>query len=95
MLPDLRAKHTFLDLLRAHAVVVDLADVTYIDSSGVDALLRIRNAALEHHQTIRLRHPPQPALPGLDITDLDSLLAIDPDRRTGPPEHSHLDETAG
>jgi Anti-anti-sigma regulatory factor (antagonist of anti-sigma factor) len=53
--PGLRS--TLLKLLRssaAQAVVVDLSEVSYLDTSGIATLLEALKAALEHSVTLRL-----------------------------------------
>lgn len=57
-------------------VVLDLAELTFCDSSGLNALLQARLTAQEHGRRIRL-HAPQPqVIHLLELTGTDQLFAI-------------------
>jgi anti-sigma B factor antagonist len=57
-------------------LVIDLAGVTFIDSSGIGALVRIRNIALEFDKRLALRNPSERAQKVLKITALDQVFEI-------------------
>ncbi|SEL27864.1 anti-sigma B factor antagonist [Streptacidiphilus jiangxiensis] len=65
-----------LDALRA--VVVDLADVTFFDSTALNALLRLRAAAIERQVTVHLAAPPANTARVLEITDAALLFPRHP-----------------
>lgn len=55
-------------------LVVDLAGVTFIDSSGLGALVQMRNAAVAGGKDFRLASVPAPVRRLLDITGLAEVL---------------------
>jgi anti-anti-sigma factor len=58
-------------------LTVDLLDVTFMDSSGIAALVAIRNQADAASQKLIL-HRPQPSVQRvLDVTGLTSVFVID------------------
>ena len=59
-------------------VVVDFAGLTFIDSSGLSALVDAHSRARDGGGTLTLRHPTATLRRLLDITRLDTLLMIDP-----------------
>ncbi|SEK47528.1 STAS domain-containing protein [Streptacidiphilus jiangxiensis] len=67
-----------LDAVRA--VVVDLASVTFFDSTGLNALLHLRAAALKHALTVHLAAVPAQTARVLDITDVTALFPTHPSR---------------
>ena len=59
---DLSAVDAFDAALQAigsggRSVVIDLADLTFVDSSGIGCFVRARSAALEAGSTLLLRSP--------------------------------------
>jgi anti-sigma B factor antagonist len=58
------------------SLVVDLSAVTFIDSSGIGALVRIRNVALEFDKHLALRNPSERVQKVLNITALDEVFEI-------------------
>jgi anti-sigma B factor antagonist len=56
-------------------LVVDLAGVTFIDSTGLGALVRIRNIALEFNKEVILRDPSPRVQKLFKLTGLDRLFA--------------------
>jgi anti-anti-sigma factor len=65
-------------------VALDLSGVTFIDSSGLNLLLRSRRESLRDGWELELRSPSQPVLRLLDVTGLDEHLA--PVERRPPPD---------
>jgi len=72
---------TAITYLAAKPVVLDLSKVTFIDSSGLGALIRARQAATRLGQSFSIRGATGPVARVLAITGLDELLAS-PDHRT-------------
>jgi anti-anti-sigma factor len=58
-------------------VVVDVAGMSFIDSSGLNALVRARRVAQECASELRLRHPTPTFLQLLEITRLETVFVID------------------
>ncbi len=69
-----------LDDPSLRSLTLDLAAVTFMDSTGIGALVRIRNTALEVGKQLTLRDPSEPVTKVLKITGLDTLFAV---QRTG------------
>jgi anti-sigma B factor antagonist len=61
----------------APLVVVDLRDVTFIDSTGIGALVSIRGAALAAGKELRLREVPPRITRLLGITGLIDVFPLD------------------
>jgi anti-anti-sigma factor len=59
-----------------HSLVIDLSGVTFIDSSGIGALVRIRNIGLEFDKHLALRSPSERVSKILKITALDQVFEI-------------------
>lgn len=59
-------------------VVFDLADVTFIDSTGLSALIQADSAATEAGSSLVLRRVPPRVLKLMKITQLDRALTIEP-----------------
>jgi anti-sigma B factor antagonist len=62
----------------ADNVVVDFAGLSFIDSSGLSALVDAHRRTRDGGGTLTLRHPTAMLRRLLDITRLDTLLMIDP-----------------
>lgn len=60
-------------------VTLDLTELTFIDSSGLSALVEAHRKARDAGGTFTLRHPTPMLRRLLDITRLDTLLVIEPD----------------
>ena len=60
----------------ASNVVVDLAQVTFVDSSGLGALIVARHSAREHRGSISLVAPPPAVRRLLGSTHLNDVFAI-------------------
>ncbi len=67
-------------------LVIDLANVTFIDSTGLSALINIRNAADDHCE-VMIDNPQPRVMRVLQITGLDQLL--------GGLERAEPDESCG
>jgi anti-sigma B factor antagonist len=67
-----------LDTADFSRVVVDLSDVTFLDSTGIAALVRLRNKALDIGKQLALRSPGPRVLKVLQITALDTIFEIEP-----------------
>jgi anti-sigma B factor antagonist len=61
----------------AALIVIDLERVTFIDSSGIGALVEIRQQALKRSQTVKLRKPDPRVARVLEIARIDTLFTID------------------
>jgi anti-anti-sigma factor len=80
---DLRAHDDFLALattvIDRHAngrLVLDLSEVTLIDSLGLDLLVNIRNAAIESRVSVTVRGAPPPIQDVFALAGLDELFGI-------------------
>jgi anti-anti-sigma factor len=80
-----------LNVLREQALAivdVDLAGVTFLDCTGISALLVVRNAAVHTGGQMRVSHP-QPILRRvLDVTGLLGILTAPIDQPQPPPIRS-------
>ncbi len=78
---DLAAVDQFLDRARAaldgSVLELDFADVRFIDSTGLGALVRIREEARADGKDVVLTHVPSQVVRILDITGLSQIF---PDR---------------
>jgi anti-sigma B factor antagonist len=61
----------------ASTVVIDFSEITFIDSTGLGALVRIHTAATDSGRTMRLVKVPQVAARTITIGGLASLLGVD------------------
>jgi anti-sigma B factor antagonist len=66
-------------LAAASRVVVDLGAVTFMDSSGLAALIATHQKAAATGATLRLQHVPPLVLRLLTVTGMDSLFVIAPE----------------
>jgi anti-sigma B factor antagonist/stage II sporulation protein AA (anti-sigma F factor antagonist) len=57
--------------------MIDLGGVTFLDSSGLGALVEIRRQAVERGQTTTLRNPNPRVLRVLQIARIDSLFPVE------------------
>jgi len=82
-----------LDMLREPAVklVIDLMDVTFLDSTGIGALLELRNGASNTGGSLALLDPSDNVMKVLEITRLSDVLDIE---RTGHSSATHRPEQA-
>lgn len=58
-------------------VEIDMAEVAFIDSSGIRALLRLREAAGASGRRLRVRNPSSDVRRLLDLIGVTELLAAD------------------
>jgi anti-anti-sigma factor len=77
-----------LDTVRA--VVVDLADVTFFDSTALNALLKLRARAQERGIGVHLVAVPATTMRLLAITDVAPLFPAHPSRRGRGAARRHL-----
>ena len=71
---------TVASRLRAgcHDLTIDLADVTFIDSQGFNALLKAHVALAADGGELRLRSPSRAVVKAMRLAGLDQLLSLDP-----------------
>jgi anti-sigma B factor antagonist len=60
------------------SLTLDLSAVTFIDSSGIGAMVRIRNIALEFDKQLSLRNPSQRVLRVLQLAGLHMVFDLEP-----------------
>ncbi|MET9855578.1 STAS domain-containing protein [Streptomyces sp. NPDC006450] len=65
-------------VLAGRTLVLDLSAVTFMDSSGLNTLLILRNRAEAEHGTLELCGLPDQALRLLDITGARDLFTLTP-----------------
>lgn len=68
---------------RVQRIVLDLAAVSFLDSTAVGALLRIRSAALDQRKPFALRNPSDAARKVISLAGLNSVLPVE--LATPPP----------
>ncbi len=61
------------------SIVVDLANLTFMDSTGIAVLLGACHQADDAGQSLVVRSPRRPVLKALRLTGVDKILAIEPD----------------
>ena len=66
----------------ARHLVLDLARVSFIDSTGVGALVAIRKLAIDHEAALTLRDPSQAARRILELSTLVEVFTVE---TSGPP----------
>ncbi|MCX5215830.1 STAS domain-containing protein [Kitasatospora sp. NBC_00240] len=64
-------------------LVIDLAAVTFCDSTGIDALLLARTEAGRQGVTLHLAHPTHAVARVLEITGTDRMIPVDRPHRAG------------
>jgi anti-sigma B factor antagonist len=57
-------------------VDIDLSDVVFMDSSGLQALVQLNNRAHDHGLEVTLVRPSHPVARLLELTGLDSQFAV-------------------
>lgn len=66
-------------------LVLDLAELSFIDSAGLGTLVAIRNATLDRGVTLHLRDATQPVRRLMEITNLASVFNISNSQPDGSP----------
>ncbi len=61
------------------SIVIDLANLTFMDSTGIAVLLGACHQADEAGQSLVVRSPRRPVLKAFRLTGVDKILAIEPD----------------
>ncbi len=72
----------------ATSLVIDLAKVTFMDSTGLGALVTIRNASDKLSKDLSLRSVPDRVQKLLTVTGLDKAFTVDADDGRQPAEHA-------
>lgn len=67
---------------RPRDVVLDLAAVTFVNSSNLALLLRLRKYQRDHHRRLRLCGLREPVFQVLSVTGLDNLFDLSPELTT-------------
>ncbi|MFF3216940.1 STAS domain-containing protein [Streptomyces sp. NPDC002886] len=57
-------------------IVIDLADLSFCDSSGINVLVRARHTAIGHGRRISLRNPQPQFLRLLEMTGADAVFPV-------------------
>jgi anti-sigma B factor antagonist len=60
----------------SHTLLIDLSQVTFIDSIGLGALIRIRNAAGDAPDALTLANPSPRVIRLLELTGLSEIFTI-------------------
>jgi anti-sigma B factor antagonist len=63
--------------MRSGRVIVDLEDLDFIDSTGLDALVRARDRVLAYGAELVLRSPSHRVYRLLELTGLDRLFTVE------------------
>ncbi|MFJ5833553.1 STAS domain-containing protein [Streptomyces sp. NPDC093089] len=66
------------DAKSSSAIIVDLSNSSFCDSSGLNVLIRAREAALRSSCTLRLAAPSHQMLRLLDLTGTTGLFPVQP-----------------
>jgi len=70
-------------------LVIDLAGVDFIDSSGLAVLIATRRRVDDLGGELMLRRPSRTVRRLLEITHLDELFRIEQEQSSGQTEHAH------
>lgn len=62
----------------SRTLILDLADLQFLDSSGIGTLVELRNVAAENSSRLQLRHPTDRTRRLLEITALNAVFDIQP-----------------
>ena len=65
-------------------VVVDLANLTFLDSTGISVLLGAGQRAGEAGRSFRVQAPNRPVRKALHLTGVEQILGLEPDRPVAP-----------
>ena len=71
------ALHAALDA-RPPALIVDVAGLSFIDSTGIGALVGVARRAESDGCSLTLRSPSRPVLKVLQLTGVERLVALEP-----------------
>jgi anti-sigma B factor antagonist len=74
--PELRRRVMQLLSLPVRAITLDLAAVTFMDSSGLAALITARDEARQRHIDFRLASVPAQARMVMELTDTADVLGV-------------------
>jgi anti-sigma B factor antagonist len=74
--PQLRA--AFLEPIQETTVIVDVADLTFMSSTGVGELIIARQRSIEKGWTLKVRGMSGTVANVLRVTGVDKILAIEP-----------------
>ncbi|MET7370670.1 STAS domain-containing protein [Streptomyces sp. NPDC005566] len=85
---ELRQAVDRLTLAGGHVLVLDLAGLEFVDSSGITALLAARNLAMEQNGDIALAAVPANTARILRIVGLDRVFTLHPDTSTATDPRS-------
>jgi anti-anti-sigma factor len=91
---QLSARIAALDLGGPTHVVLDLEGVTFIDSSGVNALVQAVRSVEDRGGTAVLAAPSRAAQRVFEITRLSQIVAVEEDRATALAGRASKDEPA-
>jgi|GEM_PF-492121 len=83
-------RETLLGVLHTHGPAVldiDLAGVTFLDCTGIGALVAVRNAAVHAGSHVRVCHPQPIVRRILEVTGLLDVLAVEQQRLPAAPQH--------
>ena len=86
--PELRER--LLGVLHTHRPAVldiDLAGVTFLDCTGIGALVAVHNAAVHEGCQVRVCHPQPIVRRVLEVTGLLDALTVEPQRLPKGPQH--------
>ncbi|MEU6284296.1 STAS domain-containing protein [Streptomyces sp. NPDC047028] len=79
--PELCKKLTTLALRPGQRLVLELAGMTFCDSSGISALIAARNHAHAEQADVALASVPAHTLRVLRVVGLDQIFPLEPDSR--------------
>jgi anti-sigma B factor antagonist len=65
-----------------HCLEIDMADVAFVDSAGLDALLKVSEALKANSGSLILRNPPSSFLRLMDLLAMEDLFTIAQDGTT-------------
>ncbi|MDP9093338.1 MAG: STAS domain-containing protein [Actinomycetota bacterium] len=77
-----RAGLRCLDEAAVTRLVLDLSAVTFIDSTGIGALVKINNAAHDRGASLKLLRPSRRVSEILHLTAMDQIFDVDDDQPT-------------
>ena len=75
--PELADLCRSVHALGARDVVIDLTDTSFLDSSGLRALIGARQLFSDGGGNVRLAHPTAPVLRLLDLSGLTAYFSVD------------------